>query len=127
MYLRFVIAKKDQESTRALGIFHAFIDLRDDGRLYSYEVEQHDTIRRWFNAHLPVPTPFHISNYRRPYRAICWFRDSADEHLKWAWWMAVFLENHHVPVRLLKTDRVGYVVYQDEFQVAAEPYAETRC
>ena len=33
--------------------------------------------------------------------------------------------NGHV-VDILRQDRVGYLVYQDEFQVIAEPFADTR-
>ena len=33
------------------------------------------------------------------------------------------LQNHGVFVDMLKTDRVGYVVYEDKFQVVTEPFA----
>ena len=127
MYLRFVIAKKDQESARELGIFHAFFDLRDEGEIYPHEEEQPDLIPRWFNEHLETPTRFTASKppfYCKPHRAICWFKDSAREHLDWAWWMVALLENHQIPVQMLKTERVGYVVYEDENQIVAEPFAE---
>jgi hypothetical protein len=127
MYLRFVVAKKDQESAKELGILHAFSYLRGDGELYPYEEEQHDLIRRWFNEHLQTPTRFTASKapfYRKPRRAICWFKDSAREHLDWAWWMVVILENHQIPVQMLKAERVGYVVYEDEYQIVAEPFAD---
>ncbi len=39
--------------------------------------------------------------------------------------MVAMLQHHHVPVRMLKTERVGYVVYEDKHQIVAEPYAET--
>jgi hypothetical protein len=127
MYLRFVVAKKDQPSVRELGIFQAFLHLRNGGELYPYEEEQLDLIRRWFNEHLERPTRFSASKppfYRKPHRAICWFKDSAREHLDWAWWMAAILENHQIPVKMLKAERVGYVVYEDENQIVAQPFAE---
>jgi hypothetical protein len=127
MYLRFVVANIDKDSQRELGIFHALFDLRDEGELYSYEEDQHDLIREWFNEHLKRPARFATSKnplYRGPHRAICWFKDSASEHLDWAWWMVAILENHQVPVQMLKAERVGYVVYEDEYQIVAEPFAE---
>jgi hypothetical protein len=127
MYLRFVVAKKDQESARELGIFQAFAHLRDVGELYSYEEEQHDRIRRWFNEHLERPTRFTASKppfYRKPHRAICWFKDSARDHLGWAWSMVAILQYHQIPVRMLKSERVGYVVYEDEYQIVAEPFTD---
>jgi len=30
-------------------------------------------------------------------------------------------------VRTLKAKRVGYVVYEDEYQIVAEPFADTEC
>lgn len=129
MYLRFVVAEKDWESGREMGIFHAFGYLHDDGKLYSYEEELFDDIRVWFNVNLERPTRFTASKppyEHKPWRAICWFKDTACEHLSWAWWMVAILENHQVPVKLLKATRVGYVVYEDGFQIVAEPYADLR-
>ena len=129
MYLRFVVTKNGQRSPKELGIFHAFLDLRDDGKLYPYEEDQHNLIRQWFNEHLERPTRFTASKppyYRKQNRAICWFKDSAHEHLEWAWWMAAILENHQIPVQMLKVERVGYVVYEDEYQIVAQPFAKTR-
>jgi hypothetical protein len=38
--------------------------------------------------------------------------------------MVYILEQHSVCVRVLKTDRPGYIVYEDEHQVVAEPFAD---
>jgi len=129
MYLRFVVPEIDWESGRELGVFHALAYLRDDGRLFPYEIDQYDSIREWFNQKLARPTRFTCSkspNYNKPRKAICWFKDTAHEHIAWAWWMAAILENHQVPVRLLKAKRVGYVVYEDPYQIVAEPFAEAQ-
>lgn len=32
---------------------------------------------------------------------------------------------HGIEVEVLHTERPGYVVYEDEYQVAAEPFTET--
>jgi hypothetical protein len=39
--------------------------------------------------------------------------------------MVAILENHDVWIEMLKTERPGYVVYKDEFQVVAEPFADS--
>jgi hypothetical protein len=39
--------------------------------------------------------------------------------------MVAILENHGVWIEMLKTARPGYVVYQDEFQVVAEPFSDS--
>jgi hypothetical protein len=130
MYLRFVVADIDEDSERALGVFHAVWNLRDAGKLHSHEEEHHDSIRWWFHDNLERPTRFTASKppfYRKKSRAISWFRDSATEHLSRVRELVVILETHDVSVRMLKAQRVGYVVYEDEYQVVAEPFADLTC
>jgi hypothetical protein len=130
MYLRFVVADIDEDSERALGVFHAVRYLRDAGKLYPYEEDQHDMVRWWFNENLGKPTRFTASKppfYRKKNKAICWFKHTASEHLARVRELAAILDNHGVPVRTLKAKRVGYVVYEDEYQIVAEPFADTEC
>ena len=108
-----------------LGVFHAVRNLREEGKLYRYEEEQHDLIRQWFNENLEKPTRFTASKppfYRKPNKAVSWFKDSANEHLNYVRELVAILQNHGVIVQLLKTERVGYVVYEDEYQIVAEPF-----
>lgn len=64
--------------------------------------------------------------YRKKSRAISWFKDTAHEHVARVRELVVILEHHSVSVRVLKADRVGYIVYQDEFQIVAQPFTDTR-
>jgi len=130
MYLRFVVADIDGDSERALGVFHAVRYLRAAGKLHAYEEDQHDIVRWWFNENLERPTRFTASRapfYRKKSRALSWFKDTATEHLARVRDLAAILENHGVPVRTVKAKRVGYVVYEDEYQIVAEPFADTEC
>jgi hypothetical protein len=125
MYLRFVVAQLDPRSEEPAGIFHAFYQLRSQGSLHPYEEERSHLIRDWFNENLAVPIGFTRATrpfYRHPRRTICWFKDSAREHLEWAWSMVAILEDHQVHVRMLKSDRVGYIVYEDAHQILAAPF-----
>jgi hypothetical protein len=125
MYLRFVVPDIDEDSGMGLGVFHAVRNLREEGKLYRYEEEQHDLIRQWFNENLEKPTRFTASKppfYRKPNKAVSWFKDSANEHLNYVRELVAILQNHGVIVQLLKTERVGYVVYEDEYQIVAEPF-----
>jgi hypothetical protein len=129
MYLRFVVPKIDLESERELGVFHAIADLRRREALSDYEEEHLDLISDWFNQHLERPTRFTASKrpyYRRQNRAISWFKDSAHRHLNQIRHYVATLQIHGVPVRMLKTDRVGYVVYEDEYQIVAQPFSGER-
>ena len=130
MYLRFVVTEIDEDSERARGVFHAVRYLRDAGKLHECEEEQHDMVRWWFNENLERPTRFTAAKapfYRKKDRALSWFKDTAVEHLAYVRELAAILENHGVHVRTLKTNRVGYVVYEDEYQIVAEPFADLNC
>ncbi|PYT55519.1 MAG: hypothetical protein DMG43_02880 [Acidobacteria bacterium] len=130
MYLRFVIGDIDEDSQVELGVFHAVNNLREEGKLYPYEEEQHDLIRQWFNENLEKPTRFTASKppfYRKKNKAISWFKDSANEHLAQVRSLVAILQNHGVPVGMLTTERIGYVVYEDEYQIVAEPFSDTQC
>jgi len=130
MYLRFVVAEIDEDSERGLGVIHAAFNLRDSGKLYPYEESRLEELREWFNAHLKTPGRFTAAkppHYRKRKRAISWFKDSAQEHIRHVHEMVGILERHGIPVKLIKTDRVGYVVYEDEHQVVAEPFSDIPC
>ena len=129
MYLRFVVADIDENSGRELGVFHAVRNLRDQQTLRAHEEEQHDSIVQWFNEHLEKPTRFTASKppfYRKKSKAISWFKDTAHEHLARIRELVVILEHHGISVRTLKANRVGYIVYEDEFQIVAQPFADVR-
>ena len=125
MYSRFVVSELDEDSNKELGVFHAIGHLRATGKLYSYEEIHHDQIRQWFNENLKRPTRFTASKgpfYRKQNKAISWFKDSAEEQLSRVRGLVAILRNQGVIVHMLKTDRVGYVVYEDEYQIVAESF-----
>jgi hypothetical protein len=127
-YLRFVVADIHRNSMKELGVFHAVLRLRERGRLHAHEEELHDSTRNWFNEKLEKPTRFTASkppHYRKPNRAISWFKDTATEHISHIRDLVRILENHGIAVQMLTTDRVGYVVYEDEFQTVAEPFGDS--
>jgi len=126
-YLRFAVAQRHENSQRGLGIFQALYRLHDEGKLHAYEEEHFRTVSDWFNKHLETPTRFTAAKppyHRKQSKAISWFRDTAHEHILYLREMAAILENHGVPVRMMKAERVGYVVYEDEHQVVAEPFSD---
>ena len=129
MYLRFVVADVDEDSHMRLGIFQAIAKLEDHGKLCPHEKSESDFIEKWFEENLLEPTRFTTSKppyYRKQNTAISWFKDGADEHIRHVRSLAAILENHGVSVEMLTTDRVGYVVYEDEFQIVAEPFTGER-
>jgi len=126
MFLRFVVPEIDKDSEKELGVFQAIHKLRQSGALSDYEVELDDQIDRWFDKNLRKPSRFTAAKppFRsKKSRAISWFKDTAQEHVARVRPLAAILQSHGVSVRMLKTDRVGYVVHEDEYQIVAEPFA----
>lgn len=106
----------------------------------AYELLRQDTVtpelRRqlehwieWFEANLAVPDRFNRTKskgwYRRDTRGIAWLRTSAAEHLAAMAQLAACIARCGHPTAELRSDRVGYVTYEDELQVIAEPFRDT--
>ena len=128
MFLRFVTTELDDESHQELGVFHAAGKLRDAGSLSQEEKAFLQEVRDWFNKNLEKPTRFTSAKppyYRKRKNGISWFKDTAREHIGKMRETVALLEHHDVPVRVIKTTRPGYVVYEDEFQIVAVPFADS--
>ena len=126
MYVRFVIHHNDPDSGRRQGLFQALTDLDHSGALKPHEIELYDEVYDWFKANLRVPRSFTRSSKPHAKKvALSWFKDSATEHISKMRVLAQILDAHGVGVDMLRTERPGYVVYEDEHQVAAEPFGET--
>lgn len=111
-----------------MGGFHAAGQFRDSGLLSHAEETLLQEIRDWFNINLEKPSRFTSAKppyYRKRQNGISWFKDSANEHIGKMHEMVALLKHHDVPVRLIKTRRPGYVVYEDKFQIVAVPFADS--
>jgi hypothetical protein len=124
MYLRFVVHGLDDGSGRRQGLFQALGTLYDYGRLSHGHRQEYERLRAWFREHLDRPDRFARSSKTHAKKvALSWFKDSALEHIAGMRAMAQILEAHDVVVEEIRTDRPGYIVYDDEYQVAAEPFS----
>lgn len=126
MYVRFVVHRRDKHSGRRLGVFQALYGLRNAGHLSEAEEAAFTALARWFNEQLPEPSRLARSrNSRAKNVAISWFKESATEHIQRMRDLVALLEAHGVAVEAIHTDRPGYIVYEDEHQIAAEPFRDT--
>lgn len=124
MYVRFVAGTDAENACWLTGVFTEARLLREEGRLYAYEVTLLEETYDWFNEHLPCP-PFQskLRTGEWTTEAVAWFRDDADESLRRIWDLVHLLRENGVPVRLVTADRPGKIVYRDKYQVVAEtPY-----
>ena len=123
MFVRFVVKHRNAKSGVQAGIFAAVKRLPPVGQVADWDEKRMDEIFAWFRENLPSPT--RVARSRRPNghgAAVSWFRDSASKHIEMARELAAILEAHDIGVEMVSTDRPGYVVYEDEFQVVAEPF-----
>jgi hypothetical protein len=126
VYLRFVIHHNDPDSGRRQGLFHAMAGLRNSGALSADDEVAYDTLYKWFSNNLKRPQSFARSAKPHAKRvALSWFKVGATKHIDQMRRVAQILHAYGVEVVELKTLRPGYVVYEDEHQIAAEPFADT--
>jgi hypothetical protein len=126
VYLRFVVHCRDEDSGRRQGLFQALGAIYDSRKLSDGHRQEYERIRTWFGEHLERPDRFARSSKTHAKKvALSWFKHTAVEHIAGMRAMAQILEAHGVVVDEIRTDRPGYIVYDDEYQIAAEPFNET--
>ena len=111
------------------GFFCAAYELRRNPSLDVHSRRRLEGLLAWFRAHLPVPDRFNRSSSkgyaRRNTKGLSWFKPSAAEVLVRAHDLRALLNEHGHMIDVIKTERIGYVVYEDAIQVVAEPFADT--
>lgn len=129
-YIRFIVPEIDRGSTVETGLFQVAEKLRTLGSLSSADRASLSDHLRWFSTHLETPKRLNRTSskghYRRATKGISWFKDTAHEHLRRMHDIKRIAQLNGYSVRLIQESRVGYVVYEDEHQIVAEPFADTR-
>jgi hypothetical protein len=120
MYIRLATAEKDSYSHQNAGVFQRAYDLYYSGDLDPYDEFRIDAILRWFERNLPLPDRSKLQP-----RAIFWFKAGAGEAARRIWDLAARVKQHGPAVEIFKTRRPGYIVYEDDHQVAAIPFRDT--
>ena len=126
MFIRFVSGEINERSHVQAGLFCAAYKLRDEHELPEYELNRLLDLLAWFNAHLRSPFEYRLRKSWRSAVAICWFKSSAHEHLEKAREMIALLEDNGLYISTIKSEKVGYKLYEDDAQVLAQPFADTR-
>jgi hypothetical protein len=126
MFLRFVVPALHRESSRRTGVFQEVYRLMRAGELLPHEEQRAQETLDWFNESLAEPDRFARSpRSGAAALAISWFKDSATEHVSRMYELASILDAHGIAVEVIRTERPGYVVFEDEHQIVAEPFSET--
>src|SRR5437879_3469123 len=114
MYVRAVVPTIDRDSYQRQGVFIAAGDLLDNGWLTEGDSDRLADMIAWFNRSVRVPRR---KRWKR--KAIFWFKESNPEWEDRLHELAAFLTRWFDRVDLLETCKPGYVVYEDDIQVAA--------
>lgn len=118
-FIRFVIGREDEDSRVEQGIFQAVERAIEWKTITGDDANELTRLETWFNKNLEKPTSFGRGKLSL---GICWFKTEASEHISRIWQMVRILERHGIYVKKIKTDKPGYLVYEDEWQVVAEPF-----
>lgn len=128
--VRFVVPTIiDRESQTATGVVHVAHNVVDDIRTSDEIRRELSAALQWLEDHLDVPNRFNRTKskgwYRRETRGISWLRTSATEHVAVMQRIVAALTRAGYVVREIQADRAGYVTYEDDHQVVAEPFRDT--
>ena len=118
-YIRFVVGRKDEDSHVERGIFQAAALALEWQTVTGSDAEELNRLQSWFGQNLEKPTSFGRNKLRL---GICWFKTGATEHISRIWEMVQILERNGIYVKKIRTGRPGYVIYEDEWQLVAEPF-----
>ena len=121
-YIRFVIGRKDEDSHVEQGIFQAAAQALEWQNITGSDANELNELRSWFSENLDKPTSFGRDKLRR---GICWFKTRSTEHISRIWEMVRILERNGIYVKKIRTDKPGYMVYEDEWQLVAEPFRKS--
>jgi hypothetical protein len=103
-------------------LFRAFSFYDDECLIPECYDDRIEELWNWFNENLPVPDRLSraVGRFRIIY-GICWLKPSAIEHIRCMWDLAAVYEACGIPVQFLKTSRPRHILYEDDFQIVAEP------
>jgi len=118
-YIRFVVGRKDEDSHVEQGIFQAAALAIEWHNITGADADELNKLRAWFSENLEKPTSFGRDKLRL---GICWFKTGSTEHISRIWEMVRILERNAIYVKKIRTDKPGYIIYEDEWQLVAEPF-----
>ena len=128
--VRFVVPTwLHRESQAPIGVIGAAYELlRQETVSHELRSELEQWIE-WFEENLAVPDRFNRTKskgwYRRETRGISWLRSSAAEHLAAMANLSACITKCGYSTSEVRSERVGYVIYEDQIQVIAEPFRDT--
>jgi hypothetical protein len=124
VYIRFVCYRLVESQRQRLGLFQALDEARDCDFAPSWALRQLGKVSDWFKHNLTVPSQFSRGGWKgRGQPGLSWFKPVAKEHIRQMHQLKLALEACGVHVDILTTRNPGQVIWQDQYQLVAEPGA----
>lgn len=128
MLLRFALLYSHPDTGVEEGIYSAAYGLCETAGASDRQALQQ--LLSWFEANLIVPKRFNRTSskgyYRRRTKGVSWLKPTAKEHIAKMRELAAILEENGYPVSQITSERPGYVVFEDEHQIVAEPFRDSQ-
>ena len=100
----------------------------ESGDIPIYHQENMETYIEWFRKNLKKPTKFNSSTskgaYKRQGKGVSWFKDTAVEHISRVREIISIIEDCGYAVSERSTTKPGYIIFEDYFQIVAEPFRD---
>jgi len=130
MFLRFVNFRQVESMQAKEGIFRVAGDLVERNDVDQSTINRTETLLVWFADNLEAPEKFNKTKskgyYRKNTKGLSWFKPTAIEHINRAFQLKMVLDENGYPIEVIKSSRLGYILYEDEYQIIAEPFSDTR-
>lgn len=124
--IRFALMRPHPDTGVEEGIFGTAYALRDRVSAVGSDRQVIDKLLGWFEANLAKPERFNRSTskgyYRRNTKGVSWLKPSATEHIAKMRELSEVLSRNGYLVSQITSDRPGYVVFEDDYQIVAEPF-----
>jgi hypothetical protein len=129
-FLRFVLVTSHPDTGVEEGIFRAAYELRDGSSTSEVDRRLLEALLSWFKVHLAIPARFNTSKskgfYRKKTAGVSWLKPTALEQIAKMREIADILDRNGIKVSQVTTLRPGYIVFEDDHQVVAEPFRGER-
>jgi len=125
-YVRFVCFQSIGRQRSRLGLFKAIDEAIESEHASGWAIAEARNLSGWFDANLAIPQTFSAGGhkgYGQP--GLSWFKPSAAEHIRRMHSLRTALVECGIHVEVLTTRDPGFIVWQDEHQIVAEPRGRT--
>lgn len=121
IYIRFVCFRLVEGQRQRLGIFQALDEARDCDFAPPWALRQIGETYGWFKENLAVPSHFEKTWGGRGRPGLSWFKPIAIEHIKQMHQLKLAVEECGLHVEILTTRDPGSIIWQDKYQLVADP------